>query len=179
MKTLGFDLDGVLYPWQEVTYSYIKSNSDNHIEPYNNFWNTFDDKYPRIYIDNLLELPMLYSCRVPDKNDLKILDTLNRHYYIIYITARMREVEWTTRKYLEGYSYPNPKEVYFTDDKHIEIIKHEVDYFVEDRPKYLNQIKGLTEVILMKQPYNRDYWDEFPSINKLDELPELLEILNA
>lgn len=177
MKTLGFDLDGVLYPWHEIVYEYAKLWHGNE-ESFSEFWTDFDKKHGKIYIENLLQIPHLYTKRVPTPELMKILYSLSRLYHIIYITSRGRGLKWLTQHYLKTYAFPNYEEIFFTKQKDIEVVRHEVDFFVEDRPHHIEELIGLTEVILMKQPYNKEWWNKVPTINHLNQLPKLLEELD-
>lgn len=175
MKTLGFDLDGVIYPWHDAVYNYVTTHM-GVTETFENFWTEFDANYTDIWRQNILDTLHLYANIVPKPRHLLLLHELSKRYRIIYITARDEiKLGWVTHNYLKRYNYPNYEEVYFSKFKRPIIIEQEVDFFVEDKKSHVQELIGFTDLILMKTIYNKDIWDVVSTIRSLDELPETLK----
>jgi hypothetical protein len=54
-----------------------------------------------------------------------------------------------------------------------------LDYFVEDRDLHALELKNITKVILVNQIWNTHIQDQFPTINHVSQLPELLKELES
>jgi uncharacterized protein len=170
---ISFDLDGVLYPWQEVAIQYINLYEDPktpitletlvaHIEGHN-----------KLYLDYLLDNPTLYSVRSPRTADVLLVKELAKKHNIFYITARPQQytIQYATRKWLETWDFPMPQNLIFSYDKKTTIVENDIDIHIEDQLKHVEAVKNFCKVFVLTYPWNRDYVDD--SVTRIYDLLEL------
>lgn len=88
MKTVGLDLDGVIYPWHNVIWEHLK-NFRNEELGYNEFWKKArEEKYKYALLKDLVEVPMFYSQRNIRPHILNTVLEIAKNNIIYYITAR-------------------------------------------------------------------------------------------
>lgn len=172
LVNIGFDIDGVLYPWHKVIYDYFKL--ENYKGTEYELW-----KYLRsaskIYQDNIVKIRHLYAKVSPKNSILSTLNLLANNYKIFYITARPEEIYNTTVKYLNDYNFPYSHNLFFTEDKLSIILDYEIRFFLDDSPTNIKTLLGYTNAYLMRQEHNKDHWGEFPQINYIQEVLGLFE----
>lgn len=174
METIGFDLDGVLYPVTIPAYTYLVANCDLKLSFFE-FWEDYTQHYSEIFYDNLFKISTLYDCILPTKNILNTLNYLSKKYNICYITARPKSIESVTRAYLKRYNFPNFSNIEFSNDKSIEIRTNRCLFFIEDcwEQEKIDSYNKVTNIILMDQIYNKHIINVL-RIKNLNELKELL-----
>jgi len=174
MNTIGFDIDGVLYPVHKIAYTELVANHNLKI-PFTKFWEDYKKYYSKIFWDNFFKLPFLYERAVPTKEILDTVNYLSNKYNIVYITSRPKDVKFVTKWWLKNYKFPNYDNIFFSKDKTIEIRKNKCLYFIEDRGKQeeIDGMNKITNVILVNQVWNK-HITGVPRIQELNELKELL-----
>ncbi len=173
MDTLGFDMDGVLYDWHGQVYTHLTIHH-GLTTPASEFWPVADDVYEDMFWHNLASIPTIYERALPHAGVLDTVNNLSRKYNIVYITKRPLAVERVTRQWLKTYKFPNYDNVFLTDDKSITVRYHNCKFYVEDRDKHIEELRNLTNVIVMNRDWNKSYSD-LPTIDHITELEELLE----
>lgn len=179
MPILGFDIDGVLYPWQIACFEHL-SLFYGYTGTYEDLWDHADfskfvsNRGP-LFVENLLRIQHLYSCFPPTLRDYKSLKNLAKKYEIVYITSRPKDVEWTTLAFFKRYDYPNYDNIIFSDDKVLDVRLYGCDYFVEDRPVYCFLLQNVTNLIMRTQPWNLSIRGEIKNqIQNLQDLERML-----
>jgi uncharacterized HAD superfamily protein len=177
---LGFDVDGVLYPWHEIIYNYMKYEHKMK-KSYSEFWKEvttskitdWNNGMEKFWLENNLFLV---------QRDIRpdILDTLNyltEVFDIYYVTSRIK-TNWSATKYwFKRNKLPQIDNLYMVEGEKLPtILSNEIDFFVEDRIKHVLELKNHTEVILVRQPWNEEIWDEIPTIDSVTQVPELLGV---
>jgi hypothetical protein len=176
METIGFDIDGVLYPWQRVAYSWLRANR-GITTPYLQFWNgSMEDIFPPGTRKFLIGIESLYGSAVPDRGVVETLDLLSKDYNICYITSRPKSMTLVTEEWFDKYKLPCAYNLVVGVPKTIAVRLFNCKYYVEDRIKYIEELKNITNIIVMRQPWNFDYWDSL-AVDYVDEIPKLLEEL--
>jgi uncharacterized HAD superfamily protein len=174
-EVLAFDMDGVLYPWQEqflrhlqVIHGYTGDMRDLFCE------GRFFCSQSELWQDNMICTEFLYSQRPPLRETIELLNRLAEKFEIMYITSRPEDVRNTTEHYLKTYKFPCNESLIMSRDKVTEIRMAAPDYYVEDRGDIAVAIDNFTKVFLFAQPWNEQYRDKFEVINNLVELESKL-----
>jgi len=152
-----FDLDGVLYPWHDAVYTYLRVEGGDSLPSFNVLW-----KDPYKYIkkekwDFIATIPLLYSTILPKKEIvamLKELDAMGHTLY--YVTNREQDLERVTRKYLNDYNFPQEFNLIHTKDKDKIIRTLEIDVIVEDKVENLEKFSALCKTIGIEHPWNEE-----------------------
>ncbi len=173
-EVLGFDLDGVLYDWHSLVYDLLKRDYNLDIDYYT-FWSTEWRKsnYQKI-ISGLVGDITLYSRLFIRPSINNVLKELDKYYDLVYITQRPKSAALTTRLWLKKNDVPNYSNVYILENKCNAIRELGCAFYIEDRVELAHQIKLLTNVILVAQPWNEGLRNGFEVIFNLEELPDLL-----
>jgi len=179
MEKIGLDMDGVLYPWNEALYTYFriyKGFSGTQFEfskilPLGrDSLGTLDDAF----IGYLAGIEYLYGTMIPLKSMLESLRRIAKTYEVFYITARPKNARITTEKYLNSYGFPFPNNLILSRNKGVEARVLGLSFFVDDKPKHLDQISKETISFLFLQPWNEAYKNKYPTIRSIQELEEIL-----
>jgi len=178
---LGFDIDGVLYPFHEVAYNYCHRDLGMKLT-YDEFWyNIINDKFSKVFVDNLVNDPKHYNKFLIDPKILDLLNALSMEHTIYYVTARPKELNFTTRTWFERNKLPQLENLFITNngDKVKYIVDHKIEVFVEDRDRNALELKDYTKVILVKKLWNESIRDQFLCVDSVLELPSVLENLKG
>lgn len=151
---IGFDLDGVIYDWHLAVFSFLKYELELPVESIDKIFEVINSE---IFLDNIVSLPFLYNRFSPRKDEVEFLNRLSKNHTIFYITYRPKNVFLSTYKWLKTYKYPDVDNLIFSENKSIDIRINDISLFVEDRPFIVEQIKNVTNCILMNRFYNYDY----------------------
>ena len=176
---IGFDVDGVLYPWHDIVYDYIVQELKVKCT-YEEFCQAvINDAFSEIFMNNIVKNPILVTKRSIEPSIKKMLWDLSKQNEIFYVTARPKEVVLSTHKWFKDSAVPYLENVFIaTDDNKVPfILEHDIDIFVEDRDKYIRALQEYTQIIVVKKLWNQHLWKEFPCINHVTELPEKLRVL--
>lgn len=172
-RTIGLDLDGVLYPWHEIIYDEVKFRKGIE-EDYREFWRKAkEEDYHRPLLEQLVEVPMFYNRRNIRSNILNVVNKLAETYQIYYITTRPESARQATQSWFERCGLPYSNNLIITQNKKPYIAMLECDYFVDDKHKTIDDIKDITNAILFKSDYMYD--EDVEGYNYIETLDELLE----
>jgi len=178
MTKIGFDLDGVLYDWHKVVYDWMVESHSNFDVSYKDFWTDWINQDEHKSVANfLIKTPIFVTKLMMSDTIRNTLWTLAKTNELFYITARPRAVHFGTSWWIKTSRIPNPENLLFAKDKLPNIINHGIDYFVEDMTKHALALQNHTKVILVAKPWNKIIQDEFPVIQSVTQLPELMETL--
>jgi uncharacterized HAD superfamily protein len=174
---IGFDIDGVLYNWHGVVYDWMLDYEKGFDIPYAEFWTDWIDKPERKQLANFLtKVPIFCTKLIMTDSMNKMLWDLSRDLEIFYITARPREVHFATKWWIKSSKVPYADNLIFAKDKVPHIIDNNIDFFVEDMTKHVLALRNYTNVILVKKPWNEVIQGEFPAVQSVLEIPELLGV---
>lgn len=169
---IGFDLDGVLYPWHSSIYSYFEQYR-KYTGSYFQFWST-DWKLPEIqeHIGMLTHVPTFCEDREPLP---EVMDTLhvieNGGHTVFYITQRPEEVRFATWHYLNRHHFPFEENLYIVDGSKTTLGRSlDLDLYLDDREKNVSEMSAVCLTVLMAQPWNLDFQDKYPTIHNIKEI---------
>ena len=172
-KNIGLDLDGVLYPWHNVIWEYLKNFKGEELG-YKEFWKKAkEENYRRVELEALVEVPMFYNQRDIRKYILDVVKKLAETRRIYYITTRPESARRATMTWLDRSGLPDSKNIIITQDKRPHIAMLECDYFVDDKQETIDNVKDITNAILFKSDYMQD--EDAEGYNYIENLSELLE----
>lgn len=177
-KVFGFDLDGVLYPWFEAVYDYLREIKKD-VKPFVEFWQDAIDNTDGLsetFWNNMCEMEILYS-KFPAKNsDVQTLQELSKNFDIVYISHRPQNIFQTTHSWLKRYGFPNPDNLCLTTlPKDLIVRKYNCYYYIEDKGKILSSnLRNVVNLIAKRTYWNWDECETLPYVDTVDELPKLL-----
>lgn len=179
MNTIGFDIDGVLYPWHKMLHLWLQVNR-NITESYDDYWANVQEKdgdwSSSIYWSNMAGMRHIYEMYMPPQEDVDVLRRLSKDYNILYITHRGSDLERITRNWLDRYKFPNTDQLYVGNiPKSLSVRFYGCDYYVEDKQGIIESLIGVTDVICMKHNWNEEMWDLVPTIESLQDLEAVLK----
>ena len=170
---IGFDIDGVLYKYQEALYSEMVALYGVTCS-YGDFWTKEFLKYPALEQDNLIRLRHIYNKIPPPQEWADFLQKLSKEHFIIYVTARPEELRWVTYNTFRKWGFPNLDCLYFVKESKGEIVADMCDLFVEDRCKYIKELSGCCNVVIVAKPWNKDCREGHVVINSILDLEGVL-----
>ncbi len=171
---IGLDLDGVVYPWHYSLVRYFrefKGYEGNDTD----FWDMFE-AFPKEKQHYYVTLPIHYLDTSPTEDVIIYLPKLAEEAEIYYITARDSSLEYVTRKFLDLYDMPFKENLIFEKNKDSVVRLYGIDYYVDDQPRYLETMKGITIPLLFLQPHNRrgNGRERFECIGGLKQLYDMI-----
>ncbi|PNX47313.1 MAG: hypothetical protein BV456_11170, partial [Thermoplasmata archaeon M8B2D] len=134
------------------------------------------EHYSDLWIDNLLNIRHLYSIRFAKKDDVKTLNNLAKENSIYYITAIPEEIRLSRQLWLEKSGFPQTNNLILSNhhDKDYYVRYYEIDLYVEDRVPIIKYLENITTVIVKKQPWNEELWNDYECINSISELERII-----
>lgn len=169
MLRIGLDIDGVVYDWHNSLYVHYRS-LEGFNGSFSEFWIDFIPTLPKEKLEYLITLDHLYETSGIAPSVALSLDRLASIGDIYYITARGAQLSRLTDRFFRKSKLPDFDNITYTDDKVQAAKLYELDYFVDDFPKYVEPMLGVCNSYLMARPWNRDYQDKLPTITSLDDL---------
>lgn len=113
----------------------------------------FIDGLPSTFFENN---PEFFFLPKPYHKAADILQVLSYHHDILYVTARPKNSEHVTNKYLEQNGFPKAP-IIFSDNKGILCKKLRVDVAIEDAPHEIQKYQEVGIPVLIKDwDYNRN-----------------------
>lgn len=163
---VGLDVDGVLYPWHSSLERYFRIHK-GFTGTSQELWKLFRSfsKEKQAYY---VSIPLLYSDSSPIAGVQEFLPKLAELAEVYYITARSPELERVTVAYFDKYSFPFKENLIFSKDKATPIRLHRVEYFLDDSPKQIDKISGITKAFLFPAPHNVEVRDKYNLIESLE-----------
>ena len=159
---VGIDLDGVMYPWQEEVWEYMKQGTPQMPDNYTWFW-TVHNRIKFFGYDPLefvLDIEFLYvSGKILDPATKTILLALINNHDVFYVTARPESTSGVTDFWLKKNGYWSGNEVIFSARKAHISQELKLDYFIEDRISNLEELlETKTKPLGIKQVWNTNLW---------------------
>jgi uncharacterized HAD superfamily protein len=178
---IGFDIDGVIYPWHEAVLE--RAKREGLVEVSATVGDLFG--YPeeegllfhwsKFTRDKFVSDVEGYMHPLPRKSK-DVLSVLSDNFELFYVTARSGELEYPTFRWAEENNLPQRENLIVSNGPKIRyIVENRVELFIEDRPKYVEELAPFTNMILLTQPWNINY-----TINnhvRIDTLEELIPML--
>lgn len=165
---IGLDIDGVIYPWHYSLYRYF-TECKNFVGTEHEFWTMF-----RLFPENkqkyYVSIPTLYADTSLTEDAQKYLPLLAELGEIFYITSRDQELQSVTQKFFDFYEVPFKENLIFDVDKANIVRLLGLDYFVDDMPKHLEKMKGITKTFLFKRSHNKDQREGYDCVGSLREV---------
>lgn len=174
MRTIGLDLDGVLYRWHESLYEYFRLYR-NFRGTYNEFWSTYIQQVSEEELCYLAGIDTLYSNMPPTRDCIDFLDVLKDLFEIFYVTSRPDSVRATTELFLEKHKFPFKENLIFTPNKDNFARLHKFSFAVDDVQQHLEKYSKVTTPILFAQPWNRAIRDNFIVVRNLMEIVPIVK----
>ena len=118
-KRIGFDIDGVLYPWHELIHEYFRY-FHNTKQSYDDFWIEAEqstDPDTETIMKSMALMLDVYEKRVVDGDIVKTLDKLDKEYDIFYITNRPDDAKFVTRQWFSRSKLPAQDNIIFVDGR--------------------------------------------------------------
>lgn len=175
MKSIGLDLDGVLYDWHVAVYDYFcmyKGFSGTQ----NKFWHEESKKVTDRDWEFICGIDTLYSGVVPSKDCTDFIASIQDRFIIYYITSRPLSVKLTTEQFLRRHHFPFQENLMFTDDKVSVARLLKLDYMIEDKPKNVIDLSKVVFTIMKAQPWNEVIQNEYPTVRNLMQSLKYLEV---
>lgn len=156
---IAFDLDGVLYPWHEAVYSFLKEmNKIKNTETFYEFWYNYKKYLDESEIKYLASLEHLYNRMVPNKTVINAVQKLSdKGHTIYYITKRPESCRFVTEKFIQKFFPQSNNVVIVSDNKAKEALLLEIDIFIEDQINSAEELYGICDVYIISRPWNIDY----------------------
>lgn len=177
---IGFDIDGVLYPWHEEVYKYIRENKRGCDRDFGRFWSNksnydWNPEQVKLFVYN----PTFYRYGHPMTPPDILMSLMNKGHNIYYVSNRPRYLEEVTFWWLKFWEFPSPFNFFLTENKLDTIISYNIDTFVEDRLENMTPLQHITYLYGLIRPWNsagrgsneyaRVHW-----INKVEDICLLL-----
>jgi hypothetical protein len=181
---LGFDIDGVLYPWHEEVWKwYVRRNGEpiSFIE----FWRWPGGWVARnegtAIVKSLVKETLPYVSAGINEVDVSIVNDIANEFFddIYYITSRPENLHYDTSKWLKESGFPFADNLIMADGNggKIQVVKDTgCNYYVEDRPKYLELLPEVTKAFKMIRPYNMYKMFDAITIGSLYELYDYFKL---
>lgn len=180
MKRIGFDIDGVLYPWHLYVY-YDLYNSGKIDYTYEYFWKHMWMVLPEkdFWTPTAERLDLLMGEFYDGAVD--IVKQYIKNYDVFYLSTRPDNTVETTYNQLLKYGFPNSGRLVISHDKRGVLESNPTDYFVEDKESNIRSIYDLTQVVGVKQPWNESFFEQSKFmkilwINHILELPRVIPL---
>jgi uncharacterized HAD superfamily protein len=179
---IGWDLDGVLYPWHEHVLDYAKeymgTPKDCTLEGFFGPEGLFHT-WPDLAIQNILKIPIFYEKSPIVKSKLEILNRLAKEHELVYITSRPPEAEFVTELWVKGNHLPFSHNLYVVNGSKQDLVSSlDISYFIDDRPTVVKELHDIVKVILYTRPWNYKY-EEPNDVLRIQKLEEVEEIVNG
>jgi uncharacterized HAD superfamily protein len=174
IKSVGVDIDGVLYDWHRSVYDW-HTNFKNYTGSFNEFWTEGVSKFDTAWWEYTCSLDILYSDRPPVNDCLFFLNNIKDKFEIYYITSRPECVKTTTEQYLKRYKLPFRDNLILTDDKVNVARRLKLTYAIDDLPAHVEALSKITKVFMMAKPWNIYIQNKYITVKSLTEILNLLE----
>lgn len=176
---LGFDVDGVLYPWHEMVVEDMIATGDVPVGTtvgrfFLEIMPNLSTEIQKIIVENhrYYIRPFLID------GAKKVLNHLAKDWEIFYITSRPFEVESATKAWFRTMGLPNKDSVYVVNGGKRPMVELlDLDIFVDDRTSHVEELHDICPVILVTQPWNKNYNEE--NHVRVDHLHELIPLLEG
>lgn len=169
---VGIDIDGPLYDWHYCIYRYFQEFR-SFAGTQREFWDyfrTLDNDTQSYYVS----LPHLYLNMEMRPEVKKSVELLSGTAEIYYITARDESLKSVTRKFFDKSEMPFKENLIFSQSKVEYVRLLGLSYFLDDMPKHVKNLQGITEPYLLAVPHNYDQRDGFNIVYSVKEFVEIV-----
>lgn len=166
---IGLDLDGVVYPWHEEMYRYFQENR-GYSKDIREFW--LKDKH--LVTAYHVSIPFLYLSTTPREDVLHYISKLAELGELFYITARHPDLRRVTEKFFQNYQLPFKENLIFDEDKANHVRLNRIDYFLDDMPKHVDKLLGLTDVYLYEVTHNLNQRQGYKTVGSFRQFYEII-----
>ena len=173
MIKVGVDLDGVLYNFVESAYNYCFAYKGLDI-PYEEYAKNPDEITGQNLMDYLTTLPVIYETFAARKEDVEALHSIKDICEFFYVTARPESIRLVTERFLLKSNFPHYYNLWFTKEKDAVSRLLNLDYFVDDMPKYVDQVSTTAKAYLMSTPWNQNSREEINVVFSVKEFINLI-----
>lgn len=179
---IGWDLDGVLYPWNEVVLEYAKEYmrlpKDCTLESLFGPEGLFH-QWPELQRQNIIKIPTFYEKSPIVKSKLEILNNLAKIHELLYITSRPDEARFVTDLWVHQNKLPYADNLYVVNGSKRDLVSSlHIDYFIDDRPAVVKELHDIVKIILYTRPWNYQY-NEPGGVYRIYDLAEIEGIING
>ena len=178
-RKLGFDIDGVLYPWHEVVLEdLIHTGYVPRGTPVEHLFPNIMRGWSQGFQHALIKRPIHYSKLRLRPEALIVLEEIRSRdaWEIFYITSRPQNLSDTTRAWARSQRLPDMENIYVTNGSKRAIIQLlGIEVFVDDMIHNVEELHDICAVILLTRPWNKDYHKD--NHVRIDSLHELLPLL--
>ncbi len=166
---IGIDMDGVVYPWHYSIYRYF-TEFCGYNKDISTFW--LEDEH--LVTDYHVSIPLCYLDTSPTEDVLEYLPKLAEIAELYYITSREHHLLWATQKFFKNYDLPFKENLIFSKEKGTYARLLHLDYFLDDMPRYIDMLTGITNAFLFKAVHNADVRENYPVMNSFKEFYEMV-----
>jgi len=170
---IGIDIDGVVYPWHDSIYRYFKEEK-RFTGTAREFWKYFMSLPVDVQM-YYVSIPIHYLDASPTDDVLTYLPLIAELGTVYYVTNRTPDLMPVTRKFFNNFSLPFKENVIFTDTKANYIRLLNIEMYLDDRGKNVDEVVGLTDAYLFKAVHNWEYRDKYKLINSMKEFYEKIK----
>lgn len=174
---VGIDIDGPLYDWHYCIYRYFQEYK-NFQGTQREFWKYFHTLEPEVQ-HYYVTLPHLYLNMEMKIEVLKALESIAEVAEIFYITARDESLKPVTLKFFDKSEPPFKQNLIFAQSKSEYVRLLNIKYFVDDMPKHVKSLEGITNPYLLALPHNHDQREGFNVVGSMREFAEIVRGNNA
>lgn len=168
---LGFDLDGVLYPWHDAVYTYHQYMC-GYCKSFTEFWDELAT-WTKEKQDYIVSLPFLYETQVPSEKVISFLNYCKENAdEIYYITHRPTDLERITLRYFRRYDFPYPNNLFMTGDKASTCRYVGVTHFIDDHVRHVKAVNGIANAYLIAKHWNRENRGDCQTVYSLKEFQD-------
>lgn len=160
------DLDGCLYKWHSAIYEYLKLYK-NYEGTYETLWGKDYLSFTNEYWEFITNVDFFYSSQLPTEDCVNFLNEIKDRFEIYYVTSRPLYVKLTTEQYLRRYNFPFQENLIFSNDKVNTARLIRADYCIDDLPKHIEGLSKVSKVVMIAQPYNKEYQEIYPTSQTL------------
>jgi uncharacterized HAD superfamily protein len=175
---LGFDLDGVLYPWHENVWKTLRELGivESSFEVYwDKEWIDMRENQNTLFM-NFVNEPTMYSALAPYYGVKELLDKFKEDGHTIwYITQRPEHIDFITRRWVKRWRLPFSDNVIRVEtSKKIPVVEKEIDLFVDDAIRHAEELSNYTKVILVRKPWNKEIQEKFEGVDTVLHIGEYI-----
>ncbi len=183
ISRIGFDLDGVIYPWHKIVLEAAKAEGLLEITTQSGDLFAYPEedglifKWSKFARDRLVSTPEHYMHPLPRRSK-DVLDKLSEHFELFYVTARSGDLEYPTFRWAEENNLPQRKNLFVSNGPKSDIIvKQGIQVFIEDRPTEVEALAPFCKMILLNQPWNSNYTKK--NHTRVENLEDLLPLFGV
>ena len=175
---IGLDLDGVLHPWHEGVWKKLRAEGfiNSSFEVFwSEEWEDMRDNKNTLFM-NMVNDPLMYSSQAPYFGVRSFLKFLNlQGHNLFYVSQRPSHLEFTTKQWIRHWKLSQEDNVFVVKtSKRDVVIEKEIELFVDDASRHVQELQNYCKVVLVRRPYNVDVQENFDCIDSILQLGEYI-----